>query len=249
MARKRKLLLEIDAYDSSFFKKKIARLNILCTAASIGFSIQLKDLTARAIEEKVMFLIIKLDKPIASYERPMRALNFESYGESLDFKLRLEKYHKRPACDGIKIRLLKKKEKHSAIGIGRDAFRMSYFYAASIASRKRIDDYHARWVENLIRDKDTKVFAAIKNGNVVGFNAISLNKQKKHARIILIAVDKKHRGINIGRRLVQESIHSLGDRYNDIFVKTQRQNKKAIALYKAVGFKLKSKDRIFCKKL
>lgn len=249
MAKKRQLPLKIDKYDSDFFNKRIARLNIPCERLCNDFSGKLRDLIELAKKEKVRFLVIKLYKPMALYERALKVLGFKDYGKSVDFKLRLKKSYKIPVCKEIEIRPLKRKEKDSAISIGRDAFRLSYFYACAFARTKRIDDYHARWVENLIKDKGVEVFAALKGDDIVGFNAVSFDKQKKQARIILITVDKRYRGLGIGKKLMHGSIYNLKDRFNEIFVKTQEKNSKAISLYKAAGFKLKSKDKIFCKKL
>jgi len=126
---------------------------------------------------------------------------------------------------------------------------LSYFYRCGLAKRAIIDSYHSQWAQNLCKDKDSRVFVAERKNSIKGFIVLSVDSLKKDAKIVLIAVKKSARGLGIGKALVQKSLEWSISNIKRIDVRTQKDNKKAIFLYKGTGFKIISRDKIFYKRI
>lgn len=248
MAKNTSFLLKIDKWDSHFFKKKIARLEILGRKVYPGFSEALSDLLKTAGEKKVAYMVIKLFNPRRVYEQEIIRSGFKECGQSVDLKFVLRPVAKRIQAYTHYIRPAKRADILAIREIARDAFRLSYLYKAGFARRSEVNRYHMAWAENLIKDKEVEVLVAERKGRVLGFITLGINMRKREARINLIAVDKKFRGLGIGSQLVEKCIESARGRLKAIFVKTQKQNQ-AVSLYKKIGFVIYSYDKIFCKRL
>ncbi len=126
---------------------------------------------------------------------------------------------------------------------------MSYLYKCGFAKRNVVDDYHVQWAENLYKDKNSVVFVIEVCSKVVRFVAMSVNRLKKIGIIVLIAVKKEYRGLNIGKSLVQKCIEWGVSNVKSIEVKTQKNNKKDLSLYEKMGFKVVSTDKVFYKNM
>ena len=249
MAKKQSFPLKIDEWDSRFFKTPIMRLTISGNVKDLFLSEMLSDLVMRAEDAKVRYLVVKLENPNAFHERILRRFSMKECGKSVDLKFSYDGRKGRALFSEYGISVLESNDLSKIKDIANDAFRKSYFYKCAFAERSVIDRYHARWVENLSRDKNTIIFTAKKNNEIAGFLILKCDKNERCGRIILIAVHKKHRAQGVGSALMNKSIEWGDGRIKDIFVKTQQNNSAAIFLYKKMGFKSVGYDKIFCKKI
>ncbi|MFH1867822.1 MAG: GNAT family N-acetyltransferase [Candidatus Omnitrophota bacterium] len=239
--------LKLDIYDSSFFNTNIAKLEIDGLGKKPFQPIP--DILEWAEKEQIKFLIIKLQNPKDKSTRNILRCGFKICGESTDMRFAAASKPKGLAANIYNIRLARKNDRQAVCDIARDAFRLSYLYGCGFGSRALVDRYHAVWMKNIMNDKGAKVFVAERSSRIVGFLGLSINKVKRCARITLVAVDKRFRGKGIGRALVAEAIEYARGSLKTVFVKTQTNNKKAISLYRKLGFRPLLYDKVFCKKL
>ena len=246
MVKRQRLALKIDRWDSDFFKKRIARMEITERGGLTFFSESLSELLKKARREKVHSIIIKLQGSDPKIARGLIKAGFKGYGESVDLRLTYPSAVRKKESNEYEIRPVRRKDSPSVCAIAKDAFRLSYLYRCGLGKKEEVDRYHSIWAENLIKNKDVEVFVAERKGKVVGFTTLGLNIRKREGRIGLIAVDKRFRGRGIGSLLVNRCIESGRGRLKTLFVKTQSKNK-AVSLYKKRGFTVFMYDKIFCK--
>lgn len=239
--------LKLDRYDSKFFNSNIARCEISATDRKSLQSIP--ELLVEAKGKRAAFLVIKLKNPKRSSVGNIVSPGFKRCGESVDMRLAVASKPKRSTPDRYNVRPARKDDMRAVCDIAKDAFRLSYLYKCGFGKRDAVDRYHAVWVKNLMNDKNTKVFVTEKNKRIAGFLGLWSDKANMCARITLIAVNKRCRGRGIGRVLVSESVEYARGKLKTVFVKTQANNKRAVSLYKKLGFKPVLHDKIFCKKL
>ncbi len=249
MDRKSSLPLKVDKWDSGFFKTKIARLNISGARSDKSLARRMHGLIRLARRENIAFLVIKLIEPNPTYEKTIRDLEFEKCGESIDLALVCPVLNTGDNSGNHKVRLFKAGDREEVRNIAKDAFRLSYLYKCGFAKRNIIDSYHMQWAENLTKDKNAVVFVVDVCSKVAGFIAMSIDELKRIGVIILVAVKKEYRGLNIGESLVQECIEWGISNAKSIEVKTQKNNKKALSLYEKMGFKAVSTDKVFYKRM
>ena len=249
MDRKLSLPLKVDKWDSGFFKTKIARLNISGARLQKFFAEELHDLLKSAARRDFAFLVIKLIEPNPTYEKTIRDLEFEKCGESVDLALVCPVLNTGDNSGNHKVRFFKAGDREEVRNIAKDAFRLSYLYKCGFAKRSIIDSYHMKWAENLTKDKNAVVFVVDVCSKVAGFIAMSVDELKRIGVIVLVAVKKEYRGLNIGKSLVQECIKWGISNVKSIEVKTQKNNKKALSLYEEMGFKVISTDKVFYKRM
>ncbi|MCX5666790.1 MAG: GNAT family N-acetyltransferase [Candidatus Omnitrophica bacterium] len=202
-----------------------------------------------AKRKKIGYLVIKLENSGTFYSRDLLRLGMKLCGESVDLKFTYRGGKKNGPASEYYINLLKPCDIEKIKTIASDAFRRSYLYRCGFSKMREIDRYHATWVENLSKDKDVHIFIAKENNKAIGFLALKINKIGRYGRIILIAVHKKYRGRGAGSALVHRCIEWGNKKIDSIFVKTQKDNRNAIILYKKMGFKLVGTDKVFCKKI
>jgi len=179
----------------------------------------------------------------------LRMLSFRNCGPAIDFlndhldKMDLSAYVGDGSCrkavegdvDGIK-------------RIAYSAFKKSYFYTSGLFDQRRVDEYHARWAENMFRDTSGTVLIAEGDGAVAGFTAFVKNGDE--ARIILIAVAGPFLRKGIGSRLMAAALAWGRDNGIRRFrVKTQSANAGAIALYRKHGFTPAARGIIYMRQL
>ncbi len=249
MVRKSSLPLKIDKWDSGFFKTKIARLNISGTKPDKFFAKTLHDLLRLAMRKNITFLVIKLIEPNPIYEKHLIDFDFKECGESIDLSLVYPVSNAEAHFRNHNVRLFKIGDRQEVNNIAKDAFRLSYLYKCGFAKRNVIDSYHIQWAENLSKDKNSIVFVAEVYCKIAGFIAMTIDRLKKRGRIVLIAVNKEYRGLNIGRSLLLRCIGWGISNIKTIEVRTQKNNKKALSLYKKMGFKVVSSDKVFYKRM
>ena len=249
MAKRRLFPIVIDKWDSSFFKTPIARLIVSGRRPYTHFAEEMTGLMSSAKRKKIGYLVIKLENSGIFYSRDLLRLGMKLCGESVDLKFTYRLGKKKNSMSGYRINLVRPCEIEKIKAIASDAFRRSFLYRCGFGKKREIDRYHATWVENLSKDKDVRIFIAKENNAVIGFLTLKINKIGRYGRIILIAVHKKYRGRGVGSALVHRCIEWGNKKIDFIFVKTQKDNRHAIILYKKMGFKLVGTDKVFCKKI
>lgn len=249
MVKRQSFPLTKDEWDSSFFKIPIARLNISGKKRYSYFSDSLSDLLSRAKREGMRYLFIKMEYPKAFYEKSLLCMGMRRCGESVDLKLSYPAKIVKNSAQARNISVLRPPDIAKVEAIASDAFRLSYFYRCGLAKIKDVDRYHRRWVKNLSKDKNVLIYVAKKNSIITGFLIVKLSRPEHRGRIVLIAVHKKHRQEGLGSALMHECIWRLSSKVGDLFVKTQKDNYKALTLYRKLGFKPVSSEKIFCKKI
>lgn len=248
---KRVLLpLKLDAWDSHFFNTAIAKVQLSGRTKDPRLSEKLSALKSLANKKRIAFLVIKVNDPTAFYKRNIVSQGFREFGESVDLVLRCPRVMHAKAHGDYRVRPFHAKDKNGIRAIARDAFRLSYLYRCGFGTRESVDRYHSFWAENLSKDRNSRMFVAQKDDRIVGFVGMNVNARKKQGRIILIAVDKRFRGYGIGSALIRECIARADEeRLGSIYVKTQKNNIRALAVYKKMGFREVICDRVFCKKI
>jgi ribosomal protein S18 acetylase RimI-like enzyme len=249
MAGRSRLRLKIDEWDTGFFGIPVARINVDGNKSVPGFSDKLSNLLKKAGFRGIRFIIVKLINPRRFYEECLLRNGLKDYGRSVDSVFRYGKIPESGFTKDLKVRMLKAEDRKAVESIARSAFSLSYLYRCGIAERSKVDDYHAAWVRNLINDKDSRVFVALKKGKIAGFLALRVDKNKESGRIILIAVHEKFRGSGVGNELMGKCLKWGNGKLKKIFVKTQEINKKALGLYRKAGFVPFESDKVFCKRL
>ena len=249
MAKKRSSLLSIDAWDSRFFKVNIGRARFSGKRSGHGFSTELSRLLGEAKARRVNFLILKLIHSKRSLENRIRRSGFNDFGEAVDFRFKARNSKTVLKEMPFFVRACTPRDMNSVKGIARDAFRLSYLYRVGLGSIREVDRYHATWISNLFKDKESKVLVAARNNTVCGFIGVSFDKITRTARIMLVAVRKGYRGEGVGSMLIDEVLGQERKRSRALFVKTQSENVSAIALYKRRGFIAVGREKIFCKRI
>lgn len=137
--------------------------------------------------------------------------------------------------------------------IAAESFRHDRFHMDKKLNFEKSDELYSNWIENSFNN-NRKIFVAIVGDEVAGFNTCKPDNNtssllnNKTALIDLIAVSSKFRGMGIGKRLVEESIHYYKENgYTDFTVGTQIINYPAIKLYHSQGFKVHSFTHSFHK--
>lgn len=245
MGKKQSLGLELDKWDSGFFKQRIARL-ILRDKAKVSLG-ELKDVLGRAKKKRVRFLVARFNTPSPKYARLLRSVGFKKVDESVSLSFDTTTKLKLPSSSKS-IRFYKLADLKAISRIAQDAFRLSYFYRCGFARKEVIDHYHALWAENLCKDPDCCVFVAQQAKEVCGSLELKLDKQTGSAKIVLIAVDRCFQGRGFGRSLIDACIrYAMQNGIRCINVRTQRKNLSALLLYEKAGFKISGYDATFCK--
>jgi len=170
-------------------------------------------------------------------------------GESVDQLYSSKKHIDITSIDDYIIRPSKKQDQKRICEIAKTSFRLSYFYRCGFAKRSEIDRYHKVWVKNVSENKNFLIFVAEKRGIVDGFVAMNMNNTKNSTRMFLMAVDDKCRGKGIGTYFTKKCLKWSVDRKKKTFLRTQSDNEKALSIYRKMGFKVISSEKIFCKKI
>ena len=95
-------------------------------------------------------------------------------------------------------------------------------------------EFVREWLENT----DWEIFLAWEKDEVAGYSTLTcIDRKKKTAYIPLLNVDPEFHGRGIGRQLLYKCVQrAIEDRYNRLDLHTWPANRKAIPLYKKMGF-------------
>jgi len=104
---------------------------------------------------------------------------------------------------------------------------------------------YTKWIERSVKKEIAeKVFVYLLNNKIIGM--ITLNKINGLGLIGLIAVNKDHRGLNIGKKLIQKAIsYFYSVNVTSLEVVTQAKNKPACSFYEKCNFKVKEIECVF----
>ena len=104
---------------------------------------------------------------------------------------------------------------------------------------------YRKWIDNSVQDSKTIVRIALNKTSIVGFITCKL-KGNSSADITLIAVDSKFHGLGLGKLLTSNVEHCLIEKnITKLYVDTQSSNLQAIKFYSQIGFHLFSKTEIY----
>lgn len=104
---------------------------------------------------------------------------------------------------------------------------------------------YKKWIENIYNSDDV-IIVVKKENSIVGFVSIHHNLENQTATIGLVAVDKKARGLGIGKSLMIHSIKNcLKHSIVTLRVATQQDNTGALKLYESCGFTVIDKTYIY----
>jgi len=123
--------------------------------------------------------------------------------------------------------------------IGGSAFAMSRFHLDPHMPAGAADAIKREWARNCATGgRGVATLVALHEGEVAGFLAV-LASGGDHV-IDLVAVDGRHRGLGIGRSLVQAFVARFGPRSAQLLVGTQAANVASLRMYESVGFRVQS---------
>ena len=235
------LVLRQNEYDSSFFGMRVG--NVLYSGDELSgeyYEEPLKYIISRAKEESYGYIYFNIPGKLSFVERPAIEAGFERCTSSVDLFIELGG---RVFLEGHEeIRIAGSKDENAIADIASTAFRRSRLYDAGIASTQEVDEYHARWIVNLMNSGQDKVFVVDRGGEPAGFLAIRISPDEKNGRIILLAIDKNHRRLGLGRELLEGVLRWSSGKLHGIYVKTQANNVPAIELYEKIGFEIVERE-------
>lgn len=243
-----RLSLKIDKWDSHFFKARIGRIEVNRRLAALMLKKWLNALLKKAAAQGVEYIVIKLGQPAFLHRNALLKEGFVEKGNTIDFVYRCFATKIPRSANAGNVRLIKGGEIKQVQAIAKDAFRLSYLYACGFGKKSDVDRYHKVWVKNISQQKNSRIFVAVRTKKIVGFLALTVHNQA-YARIVLVAVHKKHRGRGIGSELLESCLAQVKAYVKKVYVRTQGNNKKAWALYKKFGFRTLQLKKVFCKKM
>jgi GNAT superfamily N-acetyltransferase len=203
MAKSSSFPIHIDKWDSNFFKAPVVRLLISGKKKYPDLYASMKDFLKRAKEEKARFIFIRLEDPMPSREKILARAGFKDCGKYVNLVFRHRTPLKIDPVVGYDLRPFENRDLKKICAIASDAFRFSYLYTSRFVADSIINRYHEIWLKNQTRNKDYLIFVVEKDGEVAGFVTINLKNSKDSARMSLMAVDKKHRGMGLGEFLIK----------------------------------------------
>jgi ribosomal protein S18 acetylase RimI-like enzyme len=213
--------LKLLEWDTKFFKKRIARLDVDSDNVSTYLN-QLKNFDIVYIySDSEIFIDAPLMDIKVTYSK--RVLNVHSINEVIQFDLNKHDYDQLLELvylSGHESRFLK----DQSFGI------------------KEFKRLYKKWIDNSIEDKDTIVLIHYDGVNIDGF--VTVKNIVNNSQIGLIAVDREKQGRGIGRKLL-DSVESIIEIGNNLVIDTQQSNQGASKFYESLGFKLKCKKYIY----
>lgn len=100
------------------------------------------------------------------------------------------------------------------------------------------------WIANFFKgERGDNCFIATHNKKVIGF--LLAIKNNDNIIIDLIAVDKKYRGLGVGKNLIKFTQNYYRNTSSSIEVGTQLRNKESIKLYNSLGFQFISHNLVW----
>jgi ribosomal protein S18 acetylase RimI-like enzyme len=249
LGKKSPFPIQLDKWDSYFFKVPIARLRISGNKKYASFYEGIRDLLKRAKDEKIRFVFIRLEHPNSFYEKMLLRSGMKYCGKYVNLVFRRSTPLNARAVEGYKIRPFKKKDLKQVCDIAKDSFQLSYLYRSGFAKKGQIGLYHKVWLKNQTVNKNYLVFVTEKENKIAGFVTINLKDTKNSARMSLMAVHKRHRGKGLGGFMIKSMLLEACRRKKDTHFRTQSDNRFAVSIYKKIGCYVLTYEKMFFRKI
>lgn len=245
MKRKTAVHLHGNNWDSEYFGFKIGMItyegprNVL----KARLSDMVQDALEKARKLGYKYLVFPATEGMTKITKIFKDEGFILADSGVDFKLDLRSVKVHGCTDMFDVTVANKDDLTGVKRIARTAFPLSRLYRLEFASKKDVDEYHAVWVSNLYKGRRSAVFAAKSGRKVRAFLAVSTDPVGRFARIVLIASGKGQRGKGAGSALMYYFIDwARGKGIKTVYVKTQKENVRAVKFYRKHGFKLYARD-------
>lgn len=238
MSRK-DMSLKFNPWDSEFFGIKAADIKVpeYLNAKPGLFRNSLRRSLEESWSRKYGYLVLTIKgRPDPSVEKVLEEEGFSLCDVSVDLSRESpERLTQSPPRHDIKIAV--PQDVLLLRDIVRSSFTRSRLYSIPGISRQRVNEYHMKWVRNLVSGDNSYAAISSNTGKTEGFVAFSLEPESRCGRIVLIAVDPSARGKGVGSSLMG-IFFSYCRRYGieDLFVKTQKDNEGAVRFYRRHGF-------------
>lgn len=120
---------------------------------------------------------------------------------------------------------------------------ISRFFADDHFERSKCRELYELWIERDFKEANRFLWVYEEKGQIAGYTSASVDQSNKLAHIGLVGVNKQFRGRGIALHLQLEVLRKLRDLgVNNVEVVTQGRNIKAQNLYHKSGYRLQSID-------
>jgi ribosomal protein S18 acetylase RimI-like enzyme len=235
------LTLKLNEYDTSFFSLRVG--NIFYFGDDISgkeYAGLFKCVMSQALKEGYNYVFFNVPQKLSFLEQPVSDAGFEKCTSSVDLFMDLKNRMPDKICGAIRM-ASSGDEKHLS-DIASRAFRRSRLYNTGVLSPEKVDEYHAKWITNLMNSDSDTVFVVDKNDKPAGFLTVKTYPGQRNGRIILLATDENYRRQGLGRTLLDGVLGWALGRLDGLYVKTQESNTPAITLYEKIGFRIVDRE-------
>lgn len=146
--------------------------------------------------------------------------------------------------DTYKVREMLDVDLHGLLAVARNSFKQSRFHVDTRFTVETAEEIKKQWlISNLTSRRKCKNLVLVDNcDQILGFNSILIDRDQ--LVIDLISVDKKYRGLGLGKLLVSCS-QSMANDFNVPLVVGTQQGNEANFLYRKMGFELAQKLNVW----
>ena len=230
-------------WDSEHFKKRIAQVN--------------KPVLYRSDFEKVDHWCNTNKIDCVYYLKDSLKASESGIEESNNFRLvdnRVELYYKIDDIpitlqnrSDIKISFQSNRIRNELITISDRNINNTRFYNDINFCSDLVKKMYQIWIKKSCEDPFTNVLIAEYKNKIIGFITFTIGHEAI-GNIGLVAIDKNHQRLGIGKSIMKECIHACyKQKQNRVLVATQLNNQPAIKFYEGIGFKVLSKSNWYHK--
>lgn len=233
-------------WDSELLRVKAFRINDFYSYATVKQKIKDFESSLEFLlkgQESSYYFIFRVSPPLSGMVKCLEKYGFKYLNEVVDLvykpgiknKVLIENSSRELSVD-----LYQEKDFPALYKIAGSSFSYNRFHKETWISKKQADFVHQVWFENCCKQKVAdKVWVAKYKDRPVGFHACKIGKSENEVqgRIVLIGVDNRYKGRGIGSSLVGKALAWFEGKVSKIMVRTEAENKGAVALYKKCGFK------------
>ncbi len=124
------------------------------------------------------------------------------------------------------------------------SFEFSRFHLDALIPNELANRVKAEWTSSYFRgQRGDQMFVATREGDVVGF-VLLIDRDDGTRTIDLIAVDRRHRGQGVARRMISH-VEAHAESFTRVRVGTQLANIPSIRLYTQLGFVMDEAHYVF----
>lgn len=193
--------LQIAEWDTNFFGFKVARLDNSNLDKEL-----LNKCIERAKKEQIACIYCLSD---LKNENLLESFGFRRIDERIEYTQEIKSFEN---SEDVRIENATDDDVPELKRIASKSFRgISRFYKDPHFNQEKIDNLYEKWIEKLIKEKNSKILIIRKNGNIVAFIGISL--KDREGIIELIAVDEKFKHNGYGELLIRQA-YNFFDKLN-----------------------------------